>query len=339
MVTMRDVADRAGVSIATVSFVVNGSKPVSAATRSRIERAMAELGFRRNAVARALASRRTHILAMAYPALEHSLTAASLEFFTSAAATAGRRDHHLVLWPVRNDAAELTELLGQGLVDGVVLMEVQLDDPRVVALTDHRIPFALIGRTADPGPLIHVDIDFEATIEEATRHLYDLGHRRIVLVSGDRSDPSLVDYGPYVRSEAAFAARAEGYGIEPVVLASGDTATAGRLVADRLLSEHPDATAVLVLPEYATLGLVSELRHRGRSIPADLSILPLVASHDLPTLCDPELTIMRSPGPDLGRLAVEALIDVIDGNPPPPPQLIPCTLVPGASTAAPPIAP
>jgi DNA-binding LacI/PurR family transcriptional regulator len=88
MVTMRDVADRAGVSIATVSFVVNGTKPVSADTRTRIERAMADLGFRRNAVARALASRRTHILAMAYPALDHELSSSSLEFFTSAAATA-----------------------------------------------------------------------------------------------------------------------------------------------------------------------------------------------------------------------------------------------------------
>jgi DNA-binding LacI/PurR family transcriptional regulator len=336
MVTMRDVADRAGVSIATVSFVVNGTKPVSATTRQRIEQAMSDLGFRRNAVARALASRRTHILAMAYPALDHDLSSSSLEFFTSAAATAARLDHHLVLWPVSNDAAELTELLGQGLVDGVLLMEVQLDDPRVAALTESRVPFALIGRTADPTPFVHVDIDFEATIAEATRHLYDLGHRRIMLVSGDQSDPSLIDYGPYVRSEAAFRSCAESYGIPPTILTSGATAAAGRLVAGRLLDDHADVTAVLIMKEYASLGLVSELRRHGRSVPGDVSVLPLVASRELPALCDPELTIMRSPGPELGRLGVEALIRVIEGQDPPPPQLIPCQLEIGASTAPPP---
>jgi DNA-binding LacI/PurR family transcriptional regulator len=335
MVTMRDVAEQAGVSIATVSFVVNGTKPVSPTTRLRIEQAMAELGFRRNAVARALASRRTHILAMAYPALDHDLSSSSLEFFTSAAETAARLDHHLVLWPVSNDAAELTELLGQGLVDGVLLMEVQLDDPRVAALTESRVPFALIGRTADPTPFVHVDIDFEATIADATRHLYDLGHRRIVLSSGDQSDPSLIDYGPYVRSEAAFRSCAESYGFEPTVLRSGHTATAGRELAGRILAEHPDTTAILIMKEYASLGLVSELRRHGRNIPADISVLPLVASRDLPALCDPELTIMRSPGPELGRLGVEALIKVIEGQDPPPPQLIACHLELGASTGPP----
>ncbi|WP_420813819.1 LacI family DNA-binding transcriptional regulator, partial [Phytoactinopolyspora endophytica] len=131
---MRDVAERAGVSIATVSFVLNNTKPVAPATRERIEAAMAELGFRRNALARALASRRTHILALAYPALQHKLGSTAMSFVTSAASAASNRDYHLVLWPVDNDGVELTELVRQGLVDGILLMEVLLDDPRVEAL-------------------------------------------------------------------------------------------------------------------------------------------------------------------------------------------------------------
>lgn len=336
MVTMRDVADRAGVSIATVSFVVNGTKPVAADTRTRIERAMADLGFRRNAVARALASRRTHILAMAYPALDHELSSSALEFFTSAAATAARLDHHLVLWPVSNDAAELKELIGEGLVDGVLLMEVQLDDPRVAVLEASRTPFALIGRTADPTPYVHVDIDFDATIRDAVEHLHELGHRRLVLVSGDRTDPSMIDYGPYVRTEAAFRDTAEAYGFEPTILRCGTTAAAGRELAGRLQHDHPDLTAVLIMKEYASLGLVSELRRTGRDIPGDLSVVSLVASRELPTLSDPTLTIMRSPGPELGRLGVESLITLVSGGSVPPPQLIPCRLEIASSTAPPP---
>src|SRR5215468_6543840 len=93
MVTMRDVADRAGVSIATVSFLLNDTKPVTPATRAKIEEAMAELGYRRNLVARALASRRTHIIAMAYPALDHKFGFSAAEFFTSAADAARKQDY------------------------------------------------------------------------------------------------------------------------------------------------------------------------------------------------------------------------------------------------------
>ena len=98
--TMREVAEAAGVSIATVSFVVNNSKPVAPETRERIERVMAELGFRRNIVARALASRRTQIIALVYPVLEHRLAGSVTEFITSAARAASAADHHLVVWPV-----------------------------------------------------------------------------------------------------------------------------------------------------------------------------------------------------------------------------------------------
>ena len=86
--TMREVAEAAGVSIATVSFVVNNSKRVAPETRERIERVMAELGFRRNVVARALASRRTQIIALVYPMLAHRLAGSVTEFITSAARAA-----------------------------------------------------------------------------------------------------------------------------------------------------------------------------------------------------------------------------------------------------------
>ena len=133
--TMREVAEAAGVSIATVSFVVNNSKRVAPETRRRIEEAMVRLDFRRNMVGRALASRRTRIIALVYPAMEHRLGDSAMEFVTSAARTAGAVGYHLVLWPVSNDAAELTDLVGQGLVDGVLLKPVGYPEPeRIVQL-------------------------------------------------------------------------------------------------------------------------------------------------------------------------------------------------------------
>lgn len=219
--TMKDVAERAGVSIATVSFVVNNTKRVTPATRLRIEAAMAELGFRRNVVARALASRRTRILALVYPALEHRLGGSVVEFVTSAARTASEADHHLVVWPISNDADELTTLVGQGLVDGVLLMEVQLEDARVDVLRGMAIPFALIGRTRDVTGLSCVDIDFDTSMQLAVDHLVGLGHRELVLISGSQEDESYRQYGPYEREEAAYRRITADLGLAPAIMRCG----------------------------------------------------------------------------------------------------------------------
>src|ERR1700704_5361212 len=163
---MRDVAERAGVSTATVSFVVNGTKRVAPDTHARILAAMEELGFRRNILARALASRRTRIIALLSPVLEHHLGRTGMSIVTSAAKAASDRGYRLVLWPVSNDGREMSELLTDGLLDGVLLMEVQMDDPRVEKLTEPGGTFALIGRTRDPSDLAYVDIDFDRTVSD-----------------------------------------------------------------------------------------------------------------------------------------------------------------------------
>jgi DNA-binding LacI/PurR family transcriptional regulator len=339
MATMRDVAEHAGVSIATVSFVVNNTKPVTLATRTRIEDSMAALGYRPNAVARALASRRTRILALAYPASDHRLGGSGMEFMIAAARTASEHGYHLMMWPGANDGRELTELVGQQLVDGVILMEVQLDDPRVSALEASGTPYALIGRTADPSGTVHVDIDFEQTVGEAVQHLYDLGHRELVFATGSQIRESYYNYGPYVRTEQAFRAVAERLAIEPVVIESGQDATAGRDLARRLVTERPATTAVVVLNEFAAIGLLNGLVHSGVTVPDDISIVSMLTSDEMATFTQPSLTIMRSPGVGLGRLAVDHLVRQMAKGENPAPVLLPSILVPGESTAAPPAVP
>jgi DNA-binding LacI/PurR family transcriptional regulator len=272
---------------------------------------------------------------MAYPALDHRFGFSASEFFTSAADAARRQDYHLVLWPVGNDGTELHELLGQGLVDGVVLMEVQLDDPRVAILQAAGMPFALIGRITELEGLSHVDIDFDTTVEAAVAHLHDLGHRRLAMISGDLTDPRFHSYGPYVRTEAAYRRVAAEYGVQTVVLECADTTRSGQEAAERLMREHPDTTAILVLNEYAGLGVASGLNRLGYDVPGQISILPLLMAPETAALSNPELTIMRTPGPELGQLGTEALIRQLEGAEPLPPQLVPAKLYPGATTAPP----
>jgi DNA-binding LacI/PurR family transcriptional regulator len=331
-VTMRDVADRAGVSIATVSFVLNNTKPVKAKTRERIETAMADLGFQRNMVARALASRRTRIIALVYPVQEHLLDRTGLEFVLSAARAAKAHDHHLVVWPIANDSDELATLVGQGLVDGVVLMEVQLDDARVPVLQSAGMPFALIGRTRDPSGLAYVDIDFDTTIAAVIDHLIALGHREIVLISGDPQDGRIRGYGPFVRLEAAFRRLVARHGLEPRVYACEQDVRSGRQAAVELTEIAPAITAVVVMGEQIAVGLMAGLHHRGLRVPEDISVICAIASETAAYSSDPALTVVTSPGIELGRLAVDALLSQLQGNGVSEPQLRFGTLRPGEST-------
>ena len=332
MATMRDVAQRANVSIATVSFVVNQTKRVAPETRARIVSAMDELGYRRNIVARALASRRTRIIALLFPALDHRLGSTALSFVTSAASTASARGYHLVLWPISNDADQVTELVAGGLVDGVLLMEVQLDDARVDRLVESGTPFAMIGRTRDPSGLPFVDMDFERTVEDALDYVTSLGHERIALVV-ERLDSSMTGYGPLVRTEESYRRRMVDRGFDPVVVICEESPAGGRSAAAELLSRAPDTTAVLVLNEDAAHGLTSGLLRAGRRIPDDVSILSLATSAEMGAMADPVLTVMSAPGVELGRLGVEALIDRLDGTSAGLPQvLLACPLQIGEST-------
>ena len=314
--TMREVAEAAGVSIATVSFVVNNSKRVSPETRERIERVMAELGFRRNVVARALASRRTQIIALVYPMLAHRLGGSVTEFITSAARAASAAGYHLVVWPVGSDGSELAALVGQKLVDGVLLMEVQLDDPRVAALRELEIPFALIGRTRDVTGLHCVDIDFDASVQMAMDHLAGLGHNRIVLINGSQDGEGFASYGPYVRSEIAYRELCAQREIEPVVLRCRQTVRSGRDAAMELMATAPETTAVLIADEAAAAGLLSELARLGRAVPGDISVMSILSSLDMAAMCNPPLTTVTAPGTELGSLGVEALLRQLNGGTP-----------------------
>lgn len=332
--TMSAVAKAAGVSIATVSFVVNDTKPVAPQTRARVEQAMKDLGFRRNVVARALASKRTRIVALVYPILEHPMSGNTHEFITGAARAAREADHHLVIWPTSNDADELVELVGQRLVDGVLLMEVQLDDARVEALGALDLPFALIGRPRKVSGLWCVDVDFTASMRIAMNHLTDLGHRNIALVNGSQSQAAYAAYGPFVRSETAYRRLASAQGIKPVVEYSEQSVQAGRKTAAQLLLTAPDTTAVIALYEPAAAGLTAELPRLGRAVPADISVISIFASPEIAAMANPVMTTVTVAATELGRLGAKVLLEQLNGHTRPHrPQLRAGVLVIGDSTA------
>lgn len=330
MVTMQQVADRANVSISTVSFVVNNTKPVTSQTRERVLEAIDTLGYRRNATARALATRRSHVIALLYPLMNRNLST----FVEASAAAAEAQGYHLMLWPVRpdNQAAEVTSLIKSGIADGVLLLEVQLDDERVLKLSEANAPFALIGRTRDNNGIDYVDIDFEQTTTDAVDHLAELGHTHIALVIENFDGTPLAGYGPPARAEQAFREAMSERGLDGHVFCIPRDPLSELAVTGQLIEQAPQTTAIIVMHDEASFGLVNGLRRRGVSIPRDLSMVAIAPSTALGLLIDPGLTTYDAPGGELGGRTAEALIARLEGREGPPTQiLVPCKRHDGAS--------
>lgn len=334
MATMQDVARLAGVSLSTVSYVINGTRTISPETSRRVEEAITTLGYRRNALARGLASKQTRMLALLLPTVERDLGPTEIEFVSAAADAASDLGYHLIVWPAESDATEeIKNFVGQGLVDGVLAMEVRMKDPRVGTLAESGIPFALIGRTESNDGIPYVDIDFHTTVADSVAYLVGMGHTTIGFLTHSPAARRL-GYGPSVRAAAAYEEATSSHGIELITAACSDDPAGGRNVMSGWLSKHPAMTAVIAMNDRAAFGVLSEASDRGISIPTDLSVLAIVSSARMAVLAHPALSTFSSPGSALGRRGVEALVRRIqEPDSDPIQELLPCVLEPRESTA------
>jgi len=331
--TMKDVADRAGVSLSTVSYVLSGARPISEPTRLLILKAMEELNFHPNAVARALASKRSRVLGLVLSPGDRGLGSSEFEFVQGAAEAARMLNHHLVLLTEGMDSeTDLAYLKQQALVDGVILMEVHLHDPRVTWLKNLGLPFSLLGRPDPALGLPFADIDFDDSFRQVVDHLAGLGHRRIGFVNQGR-DLFEGEYGPVVRGQRALETACAAQGIEVTTVFSAPTPRDGWAAANSLLGGPKPPTAVVVMNDRALPGLLQALAARNLRVPEDLSVVSAVTSPAAAEMMVPALTSADNPSRELARLAVANLIKTIEH-----PEaaleryLIPCRLTPRSST-------
>jgi DNA-binding LacI/PurR family transcriptional regulator len=305
------------VSVSTVSYAINGTRPVSAETRARIEAAMAELRYTPNALARGLRGRGSKIIALVFPNRGRGIDISSLGYILGASDHAQSMDYHLLLWTTEIDSlTALRTLVGQGLLDGVLLMEVQMDDPRIAVLTDAGIPFAMIGRTERTIETHWVDTDFDQCVHVALDHLAALGHQHVVLVN--QAAPVLeTGLGAAIRTQEAAQRTAAEMGLDLVTVACESTAAAGSSLINRLLDQNPRLTGVLAINEQAAPGVMAGALARGLRVPDDLSIVGIAMSEQAALMSVPAMTTVSADEREMGRLGVELLISSLEGEPGP----------------------
>jgi DNA-binding LacI/PurR family transcriptional regulator len=330
---MLDVAKRANVALSTVSYALNATRPVSEETRQRIFKAMEELGYRPHAMARGLASKRSRIIALLFPNPERGLGITELEFVTNAADAARENGYNLVLWPSEmHDPEELRLFAQQGLVDGVIVMEVRMNDERINLLREIDFPFSMIGRCANTDGLGYADIDFEHTMQEAVNYLVGLGHTQIAFLNQSQSAFDN-GYGPVVRTKTEFTQASQAAGVMGISRFCRPAPHAGYEVTNELLRECPGLTALITMNERAVPGIMQAITERDWHIPEDFSLVVIASSARMAEMMTPALTTSDIPVAVLSRLGVELLIQQLEAEEREPlHELVPCHLVIRGST-------
>lgn len=304
MTTIDDVARHAGVTRSTVSYALSGKRPISAETRRRVERAIAELDYRPHAGARALASARTHVIGLLAPLRPGVDVNVIMQFVAGVVTGAGEEGYDVLL--LTQDDGAISRATRSSMVDALVVMDVEADDPRVPALDDLRQPTVLIGLPRDPRGLSCVDLDFERAGSLAAERLISAGHRRLALLGSP--DEVLRRHTSYAdRMTRGFTESAARAGATAAVLPTDPSFHGAVASVDRLLAEHPEVTGVVVHNEVALPHVIGRLRELGRRIPDDLSLIA-VCPENTAAAQSIALTSVEIPAVAIGRLASEMLI-------------------------------
>jgi len=307
-VTIGDVAAQAGVSIATVSKVINGRYGVAPATLERVQAVIDDLGYESSLVARSLRSRRTNVLGIVVADIEPF----SAELLKGAGAAIRERGYELIVYSGSGHGKDNSgwerryiSRLGGTLTDGIILVT-----PTVVDVDDGT-PVVAVDPHTGPSSLPSVHSDNLAGAITATRHLIELGHRRIGFLAGrpDLESARQRERGYYRALSNA------GLPVDPNLIRVGDY--------DLEMSEEParqlltlddrPPTAIFAANDLSAMQTMHVARTLGLSIPRDVSV---VGFDNIPesALIEPPLTTIDQSIQEMGRRAVELLIAVIDGE-------------------------
>jgi DNA-binding LacI/PurR family transcriptional regulator len=332
--TIVDVAARAGVSKGLVSFVLNDRPGVAPATRRRILAAVDELGWRPNQTARALVNARAYAVGfvLARPAELLAVDPFFPAFIAGIEAELSARQASLVLQVVPDITAELAayrQLATDNRVDGVVVADLRVDDPRPDALAAIGLPAVTLGRPDGRRRCPAVVLEDVAGVVASVDHLAALGHRRIAFVSG----PATFLHARNRRDAWQSTMRRLHLGDD--LIAAGDfSGASGADATSRLLSGRTTPTAIVYANDLMAVAGLAAIARSGLRVPDDVSVVGYddiaVAAH-----LHPPLTTVVQDATAWGRTAARALFDLVEDGSADDVELPPARLVVRESTAAP----
>ncbi len=300
-VQMRDVAERAGVSISTVSHIVNNTRPVAAETRTRVLAAISELNFYKNAIGRRLARGRSDSFGLIISDIENPFFGEVIKSFESAVQDRG---FDVLLCMTNYDTArarKAVERMIENKVQGVAILTSEIAPSLVDDLVNRDIPVVRLDAGQVGRARSNLRMNYSTGAMEAIAHLRELGHRRLGFITGPAHRASAVAY-----RDAVLGAITRLGVREPLLFEGNNTTDGGQAGVRHFLALGELPTAIVCGNDLAALGAIHTLIEAGRTVPGDTSV---IGSDDIAfaRYGTPSLTTVRVPRDRLGRLAFEAL--------------------------------
>lgn len=310
-VTLKTLADELGLNVSTVSRVLNAppgseTKWASDETIERITRLAAERGYVRNPHAASLRTAKSDLVGVIVPRLQDYVLATIYEGIDAAAAERG------LLSVVANslDNPATTRAKAESLLarraDGLVFGDARAGDPLLGELAARGVPLALVSRRLDGH--VSVSCDDAEGGRQIAEHIVASGRRRIAVIAGAR-------YASTTRDRLdGFSRTLDAHGIalpESAIHYAGFDANAGKAAISAILASGEVPEAIFAVNDFVAIGAISELQSRGLSVPGDVAV---AGFNDTPLAEAVNLTTVRSPMAEMGRAALEKLLDIADGR-------------------------
>ncbi len=308
--TLEDIAHLSGFSRSTVSRVINGDPNVNEQTRAKVLEVINRINFQPNLAARGLATGYTRVIGLVIP------TAVSAIFadpyfplvIQGVASACNANNYSVMLWLAEPEYERntISQILYNGIVDGVIVSSMLMDDPLIDRLSESKRPFITIGRHPTNEKINYVDVDNRTGAYQGVLYAIHTGHRRVATITGPRNTVSGMDrYQGYLD-----ALHERGLPLIPELVVEGEYSDAsGYLAMQRLLPQCPDA--VLVASDAMAFAAMRAIIDVGLRIPEDIAV---IGFDDIPAAATnkPSLTTVRQPIVRTGAMAAEMLIDMIE---------------------------
>lgn len=310
-ITIKDVAIRANVSVATVSRVVNNLEGYSEDTKERVLKAIKELGYQRNAIARGLVTKTTKTIGVLIPivsayfyseilnGIEEKANKSGYGIFLCNTGVNGIRAEHYI------------KMLGERRVDAIIVVSLSLKDEHYDLLNSLKIPYILVATLSYKYKIPYIKVDDQLAAYTATQYLIENGHSRIALISGDNED------------KIAGATRINGYKnalqdynikLNENIIKYGDFSyKSGIECMEELLKEKEEFTAVFATSDEMALGALSVMHRQNIKVPEEISIIgydnTLIAQ-----MSNPPLTTVSQPLYEMGTKAFYRILDMLESG-------------------------
>jgi LacI family transcriptional regulator len=306
-ITIYDVASEADVSLATVSRVLNYPEKVKPATRERVLDAINRLGYRPNAIARGLASRKSTTVALIVP----DASRASVAEMINGVADIARKYDYTVILKVTNSELETEDDIWQEVyaaqVDGIIYLNDELQEHNLKQLRESTVPVVLCNTKEEMNLVPSVSIDFEAAFYEATKAFIDQGKKDILLVSTRRA------YSVNTLKERGYTKAMEEANLEPTVIRSSGKVAVNYPYFTEYIKEHQPEVAVVVRDSIA-VSFINAAFDLGINVPNELQVLGF-QNTKYSKMSRPTLSSVDNPIYDIGAVSMRLLTKLMNDDP------------------------